>query len=321
MRRFLRRMLSRRTRERLRRVWNLFRRPSVRDEVDTLYGLLYHLVHDREEALQVPALQTEQAFAYQWENLPEGFYLLSDPWFKANLPRILSEEELQLRAQWFRGKAVLDAGCGNGRWAFGLAQLGAQVTAVDVNQSAIDATAKALMEVSLDHQLFLAPLEQLSGHLPPRQYDLVFCWGVLHHCRSFNKAFEQVVRLVKPGGLLYIHLYGRESLSLKDDVNLFKRRLRFHLMSLQEKQRFLLKQARGDGRLVHNLHDLYGPLINRRFEFDEIRERLQRVGFSDVTRTIQHTELHIRAVKGDATEYRQKWFLPLKEPPYWFHHH
>ena len=32
---------------------------------------------------------------------------------------------------WFAGKSVLDAGCGNGRWSTAFARLGAQVTAID----------------------------------------------------------------------------------------------------------------------------------------------------------------------------------------------
>jgi 2-polyprenyl-3-methyl-5-hydroxy-6-metoxy-1,4-benzoquinol methylase len=321
MRRLLRRLLSRRTREKLRWVSKLFRRRGrVRDEIDTLYALLYQLTHDLEQALELPAIRTQQAFAYQWENMPTGLYLLSDPWFRTNVASILSEEEVQIRPDWFRGKDVLDAGCGNGRWAVGLAQLGANVTAVDVNQSAVEATTKALKEFDVAKQLYVAPLEELSSHLPQQKYDLVFCWGVLHHCRSFNKALGQIIKLVKDGGLLYLHLYGRESLSLKDDLELFKLRLRFHLMSAEDRQRFLVKISGPDQRLVHNLHDLYAPLINRRFAFAEIRDRLQSIGFNDVIRTMQHTDLHIRAVKGNSAEYL-KWFLPAKQPPYWFHHH
>jgi len=296
-------------------------RGKIRDDVDALYLLLHRLTHDLDNAWEMPALQTRESFAYQWANLSEGRYLLSDPWFKVNVTWILCEEEIQIKADWFRGKDVLDAGCGNGRWAFGFAQLDAHVTVVDADPAAVEATRRALEEFSVQKEFHAAPLEELSRHLPAKRCDLVFCWGVLHHCRSFTRALNEVLGVVKEGGLLYLYLYGRESMDPAEDLELFKLRLRFHLMSPQDKHRFLLDKARGDQCAIHNLHDLYAPLINRRFEFGDVRKALESAGFQEITRTIQHTELFIRAVKGDAAEYHRRWFLPMKPPPYWFEHH
>ncbi len=314
--------LSPQMKQRLRRARNLFRgRGRTRDEVDVLYGLLYQLTHDWNCGWEFPALQTRRVFTHQWETLSEGLYLLSDPWFKSNVSRILSEEETRIKRDWFQGKEILDAGCGNGRWAFGLAQLGAKVTAVDGSEAAVEATRKELAPFSGQQSFYVAPLEELSEHVPAKQYDLVFCWGVLHHCRSFSTALDEVTKRVKDGGLIYLYLYGRQSMTMAEDLELFKMRLRFHLMTSEEKERFLLKKARGDRRVLHNQHDLYAPLINRRFEFAEIKGLLQSAGFRDITHTLPHTELRIRAVKGDPTDYQRDWFLPAKEPPYWFEHH
>jgi hypothetical protein len=129
-----------------------------------------------------------------------------------------------------------------------------------------------------------------------------------------------VSRAVKDVGLLYLYLYGRETRPLEDDLELFKERVRFQVMSREERYRFLLKKARGDVQRLHNLHDLYAPLINRRFEFAGIRTLLEDEGFRDVTRTILHTELFIRAIKG-SSEPLQAWVLPPKQPPFWFEQH
>jgi hypothetical protein len=126
---------------------------------------------------------------------------------------------------------------------------------------------------------------------------------------------------VKEGGILYLYLYGRESLPLPDDIELFKERVRFYLMQPEDKHQFLLNKAGGDEQAVHNLHDYYAPLINRRFDFSDIQKALEDAGFQDVTRTIHHSELFIRAVKGNADEYHRTWFLPAKTPPYWFEYH
>ena len=38
--------------------------------------------------------QTLASFDYQWRSLPEGDAMLSDPWFRENVDRIVSEEVL-----------------------------------------------------------------------------------------------------------------------------------------------------------------------------------------------------------------------------------
>ena len=319
----LRNMLSRSAKERvkagLRRLRRFLPWPR-RAEVDALYRLLHRMVHDRVQALDLAALQTEDAFARQWTEYGEGLYLASDPWFKANVGRIISQEELLIRPEWFKGKDVLDAGCGNGRWAIGFAELGAYVTAVDLNSNAVEETRKDLAPYQVPTEFHAAPLEELTSLFGGRQFDLVWCWGVLHHCRSFTRAFQGVCQAVKDGGVLYLYLYGRESMSLDADMELFKQRLRFHLMSGEEQHRFLQRKSGGDPSCFHNLHDLYAPLINRRFEFGEIKRLLEQAGFRDVTRTIRHPELFIRAVKG-SSETLQAWMLPPKQPPFWFEHH
>lgn len=200
----------------------------ARREADALYRMLYKLSHDLDNAIDLAALQTRNAFANQWTTLKEGAYLLSDPWFKENVARILAEEELQLARGWFPGKTVLDVGCGNGRWSYGFAQHGCRVTAVDVNQVAVEETRQAISGFDIEKQFFVSPVEELSKNLPASKYDLVFSWGVLHHCKSFTKALSEVVSFVSERGVLYLYLYGRETMSHETDIDHFKERVRFN---------------------------------------------------------------------------------------------
>jgi 2-polyprenyl-3-methyl-5-hydroxy-6-metoxy-1,4-benzoquinol methylase len=130
--------------------------------------------------------QTLASFDYQWRELPEGGGLLSDEWFNDNAARIISEELLCLRADWFRGKRILDAGCGSGRWTVGLLRLGADVVATDVSEHALGyarenvatlcSTAQAARFEAVRANLFDLPAE-----LRTERFDCVFSFGVLHH--------------------------------------------------------------------------------------------------------------------------------------------
>jgi 2-polyprenyl-3-methyl-5-hydroxy-6-metoxy-1,4-benzoquinol methylase len=78
-------------------------------------------------------------------------------------------------AQW-RGKDVLEVGCGNGRLTLRLARLGAKVTAVDPESTLIRSARKNLPERFADQIRYqVRKAEQLS--YPNDAFDLVvFSW-------------------------------------------------------------------------------------------------------------------------------------------------
>ena len=302
----------------------LFRKYDVlieknKQEVDALYKLLYNQVHDLDHALPLATAQTTGAFGFQWSELKEGEAMLSDEWFNENVTNIVSEREILIKKEWFKGKDVIDCGCGGGRWSYGLAKLGANITAVDINQSAIDATRDVLKDIPVEKNFILTPLEELSKHLPAgKKYDLAWSWGVLHHCGSFNTAFRQVMDCVKEGGFIYLYLYGRETLSYEEDIDLFKNRVKYNtLTTWKDKEAFLIEKAGGDKTKVHQNHDIFSPLLNRRLDFEYVKKMLEDNGFTDVTRTIKHTEINIRAVKGKVKPEDKAMLLPAENNTLW----
>ena len=307
----------------------IFRSYDVRiernkQEIDALYKLLYNQIHDFDNALPLANAQTIGAFSFQWTKLREGEAMLSDKRFKDNVESIIADKEILIDKAWFKGKDVIDCGCGGGRWSYGLAKLGANITATDINQSAINATREELKGINVRQEYILTPLEELSTHLNGRKFDLAWSWGVLPFCGSFTKAFKEVMDSVKDGGFIYVNLYSRESLSYDEDIALFKNRVRYNtLPSWEEKEKFLIEKAGGDKTRVHQNHDMYSPLLNRRFEYSFIKKTLEDNGFTDVMRTINSTELYVRAVKkaiapGDEamighTPQKEHWFLSFRK--------
>jgi 2-polyprenyl-3-methyl-5-hydroxy-6-metoxy-1,4-benzoquinol methylase len=121
-------------------------------------------------------------------------------------PQLVAQwlEDVQLPREYFKGKLVLDAGCGSGRWTYALASLGATVVAVDLTDSGVEVTRKAT--VALDQ---VAVLQADIFHLPfkPDSFDFVVSWGVLHHTPDTSAAFARLAPLVKKGGDLYVMIY------------------------------------------------------------------------------------------------------------------
>ncbi len=289
-------------------------------ELDALYKLLYNNIHDLDHTIPMAANQTEATFSFQWDQMQEGEAMLSDKWFKENILTIITEREILMKKEWFRGKDVIDCGCGGGRWSYGLAKMGANITAVDINESALMATKGVLEEFDVKKDFVLTPLEQLKSAIPDgRKYDLVWSWGVLHHCFSFNESFRQAMSFVKEGGFIYLYLYGRESLNYEVDINLFKNRVRYNTLNTwEEKEKFLLDKQGGDHKKLHQAHDMYAPLLNRRLEFDYVKKMLQENGFTDIVRTVDDGELHVRAVKTAMKPEDKEFIIPKTNNPYWF---
>jgi SAM-dependent methyltransferase len=110
----------------------------------------------------------------------------------------------------WRGRGVLEIGCGVGVDTARFARAGANVTAIDLTDAAVS-LARGLLELEhLDGTAIVADAE----HLPfaDESFDLVYSWGVLHHTPDTGRALEEVRRVLRPGGEARVMLYARRSL-------------------------------------------------------------------------------------------------------------
>ncbi|MDP9308730.1 MAG: class I SAM-dependent methyltransferase [Actinomycetota bacterium] len=261
--------------------------------------------------------QTLASFDYQWRELTEGGALLTDDWFTRNVDRIISEELLCLDPAWFRGKRVLDAGSGNGRWTVGLLRLGCEVVAVDASMHALERLNESVQELVPESRARLATdtvdLLDLPAYLASERFDLVFSFGVLHHTGNTRPALRNVASLVADDGVLSLYLYGQRSFTRRGRAALELQRLALAPLPFDLKRRLIAKRRGTD---VHQAFDELSPMINTRHRFEDVRSWLQDMGFSAVERTIEHSELFIRAQREGTT--LEGFELPRPLPPYWF---
>jgi ubiquinone/menaquinone biosynthesis C-methylase UbiE len=107
--------------------------------------------------------------------------------------------------RFFEGKICLDAGCGGGRNTIAMARLGAtEAHGIDIGAEGIeDARRRA---ASLPNASFQqASVEAIP--YPDDHFDVVWCAGVLMHVGNDDRALDELVRVLKPGGMLYMLVY------------------------------------------------------------------------------------------------------------------
>jgi ubiquinone/menaquinone biosynthesis C-methylase UbiE len=109
----------------------------------------------------------------------------------------------------WRGREVLEVGCGLGTDTVRFARAGAHVTAVDLTATAVELTARRLAGEGLDGLAREADAEALP--FGDASFDLVYSWGVLHHTPYTARAIGEVARVLRPGGEARVMLYNRRS--------------------------------------------------------------------------------------------------------------
>jgi len=128
--------------------------------------------------------------------------------------RRINEAEKSLRTMLGRddlhGVRFLDAGCGSGLFSLAALRLGAkEVESFDFDKDSV-ACAQYLdrtfgpftnWRVRCGSILDKAWLEGLG------RYDVVYCWGVLHHTGDMWKAMENIADSVLDDGTLFISIY------------------------------------------------------------------------------------------------------------------
>lgn len=105
----------------------------------------------------------------------------------------------------YRGRLVLDAGVGAGRFAEIVAKTGGEVVGIDLS-TAVDA---AYANVGRGERVHLAQADIFAMPFRDETFDYAFSIGVLHHTPNPRMAFAQVAATVKLGGGFAVYLYAR----------------------------------------------------------------------------------------------------------------
>ena len=109
--------------------------------------------------------------------------------------RVLDLAELQ------KGETLLDVGCGDGLIAFGALERGAHVVFSDVSKDLLDECRRIAGEIGVIErcEFVRAAADDLSA-VGSESVDVVTTRSVLIYVQDKRRAFEEFVRVIRPGG-------------------------------------------------------------------------------------------------------------------------
>jgi 2-polyprenyl-6-hydroxyphenyl methylase/3-demethylubiquinone-9 3-methyltransferase len=111
----------------------------------------------------------------------------------------------------WRGKAVLDLGCGGGFMAEALARRGARVTGIDPTAATVRVAEAHARSEGLAIHYAVASGECLP--LGDHGVDCVVCVDVLEHVADLDQVLDEVRRVLKPGGVFLFDTINRTPLA------------------------------------------------------------------------------------------------------------
>jgi SAM-dependent methyltransferase len=171
------------------------------------------------DRLATPAPTTADVRAF-WERNPVAAAAIAPPPGSREFFEAFARLRLAVEPAWvqeeiyafdrFRGKRILDVGCGNGYVLSRYASHGARTYGIDLTQTAVDLSRKRFALADLAGVFVQADAEQLPFR--DGMFERVVSVGVLHHIPCIESAIAEIHRVLTPGGSFVLMLYHRDSL-------------------------------------------------------------------------------------------------------------
>lgn len=99
---------------------------------------------------------------------------------------------------------VLDAGCGPGRFAIDLIELGAHVTLVDLSSVQLELARSHLSDANLLQKVTALQQGDITrlDKIDDSTFDVTICYGstISYTCQEFPRALKELRRVTRPGG-------------------------------------------------------------------------------------------------------------------------
>jgi SAM-dependent methyltransferase len=156
--------------------------------------------------IEVPADSVEREFLEYWSaNLLDPRDPQNARWLGIEQGQIARGERMAAElATWvnLRGVRALEIGCQTGALAIALAKAGADTAGIDVTPTLIEAARRRARGHGVTPKLEVASAESLP--FGDASFDLVTFIDVIEHIADADRALDEAVRVLRPGGTLYV---------------------------------------------------------------------------------------------------------------------
>jgi 2-polyprenyl-3-methyl-5-hydroxy-6-metoxy-1,4-benzoquinol methylase len=182
---------------------------------------------------------------------------------------------------YWKGKEVLELGCGTGELSVGLALCGAKVTSIDLSSNSIKKAKELSKKFNATEKVsfFEKNMLNIKENEFEKKFDVVIALGSMHHTTNAKKAFEIALKQLKKDGLIIVGLYNKYSR--------FKHRIRrviikaFAGNNIEKRINVGEKLFGSSGKRIHSA-DKYGQVHESYHSVSEINKWFKQNGITFV---------------------------------------
>ena len=130
--------------------------------------------------------------------------------------------------QKFKGRRLLEVGCGMGTDLLQFARGGAFCTGIDITPRSVEVSSLHFGLYDMRADFVLGDGERLP--FADESFDVIYSNGVLHHTADTAQAVRELHRVLRPDGVAKVMLYHRDSLYYWSEIVLHRGVLRGHFL-------------------------------------------------------------------------------------------
>lgn len=128
----------------------------------------------------------------------------------------------------FRGKDVLEIGCGIATDGLEFAKNGANYSGIDLTPKSIELAEERFALFGIPGQFRVVNAEE-GLPFPDSSFDHVYSFGVIHHSPTPEKIAREVRRVLRSGGTFTVMLYNKSSINYYIEIMFLRRLFRWLL--------------------------------------------------------------------------------------------
>lgn len=114
------------------------------------------------------------------------------------------EQKLVPQVGLIRDKKILNVGCGTGGFNVAAHRKEAKCWGIEPDPDAIAICHLKAKIYNIPENTFIHGTAE-NIPFPDNDFDIVYCFTVLEHVQNVSRSLEEMLRVLRPGGFLYIH--------------------------------------------------------------------------------------------------------------------